>query len=96
MSKGAYLISSAGWSYHHKDVKYDRKDNVVICLRYRVGPLVKGIAYKLKLFSINWKLILMIIWEQKWYLLRKEDYMTMYLRCLWNCLMKDSENWNLV
>lgn len=28
ISKGAYLISSAGWSYHHKDDNYNRNDNV--------------------------------------------------------------------
>ena len=28
-SKGSYLISSAGWSYHHKDDNYNRTDNVV-------------------------------------------------------------------
>jgi hypothetical protein len=27
-SKGSYLISSAGWSYHHKDENYNRTDNV--------------------------------------------------------------------
>jgi hypothetical protein len=26
--KGAYMIGSSGWSYHHKDKKYDRKDVV--------------------------------------------------------------------
>lgn len=29
LSKGSYLISSAGWSYHHRDTNFDRKDNVV-------------------------------------------------------------------
>lgn len=29
VGKGAYMIGSSGWSYHHKDPKYDRKDIVV-------------------------------------------------------------------
>lgn len=28
VGKGAYMIGSSGWSYHHKNAKYDRK-NVV-------------------------------------------------------------------
>jgi hypothetical protein len=28
--KGAYLIGSTGWSYHHKLPQYDRKNIVVI------------------------------------------------------------------
>jgi hypothetical protein len=27
-SKGAYLIGSSGWSYHHKNADFDRRDNV--------------------------------------------------------------------
>ena len=37
MSKGAYLISSAGWSYHHKDERYNRIDNVVQLKQFRAG-----------------------------------------------------------
>ncbi len=34
IGKGAYMIGSSGWAYHHKNPKYDRKDVVVTYVFY--------------------------------------------------------------
>jgi hypothetical protein len=36
VGKGAYMIGSSGWSYHHKNPKYDRKNVVVRNYIFRV------------------------------------------------------------
>jgi hypothetical protein len=51
LSKGSYLVSSAGWSYHHKDLKYDRKDNVVLSFLFRASPSARETRLRSKCCS---------------------------------------------
>lgn len=46
--KGAYLIGSTGWSYHHKLPQYDRKNIVVIFILHRVGGLQRKTELQLR------------------------------------------------
>lgn len=39
VGKGAYMIGSSGWCYHHKDAKYDRKNIVVTLYIFRDSAL---------------------------------------------------------
>lgn len=49
INKGSFLIGSTGWTYHHSNLDYDRKNSVVIIRLYRVGALGKEIGLKWKL-----------------------------------------------
>ena len=39
VGKGAYMIGSSGWCYHHKDPKFDRKNIVVTFNLFRDSVL---------------------------------------------------------
>lgn len=46
VGKGAFMIGSTGWCYHHKTLEFDRKNKVVLFMLFRVGSLERKILLK--------------------------------------------------